>query len=88
MIRKFTRFGKHICRFPPQVYGVFLLTEDFVLITSKSIGYKVPINPDAGPEGKRERQEEQAKIDDATPLDEAELAEKEELLTQVGSALH
>lgn len=45
----------------------------------------MPINPDAGPDGMRERKEEQAKIDEATPLDEAELAEKEELLTQVGS---
>lgn len=49
----------------------------------KSIGYKVPRNPDAGPDGERDRLDEQARIDEAEPLTEEELAEKEELLTQV-----
>uniref|UniRef100_A0A5K3ETF1 SNF2 family N-terminal domain-containing protein n=2 Tax=Mesocestoides corti TaxID=53468 RepID=A0A5K3ETF1_MESCO len=65
--------------FPPRL---FELLDKEIYAFRKSIGYKVPRNPDAGPDGERERQEEQAKINDATPLDDAELAEKEELLTQ------
>ncbi len=53
----------------------------------KSIGYKVPRNPDAGADAEREQQEEQARIDDSAPLDDAELAEKEELLSQVSNPL-
>ncbi|VDO02610.1 unnamed protein product, partial [Rodentolepis nana] len=48
----------------------------------KSINYRVPINPSAGPEEQRECQEEQQKIDEAQQLTPEEEAEKSELLTQ------
>lgn len=53
----------------------------------KSIGYKLPRNPDAGPDAERERKEEQARIDGSEPLNEEECQEKEDLLTQVGADL-
>jgi hypothetical protein len=42
----------------------------------------VPKNPDLGSDAERVRKEEQQKIDDAEPLTEEELAEKDELLKQ------
>lgn len=54
----------------------------FLRAFSKSINYKVPINPDAGPEEQRDREEEQQKIDEAQQLNMEEEAEKAELLTQ------
>lgn len=44
---------------------------------------QVPRNPDLGSDAERVRKEEQKKIDDAEPLNDEELAEKEELLKQV-----
>ena len=42
----------------------------------------MPKNPDLGSDAERVRKEEQRKIDDAEPLNEEELAEKEDLLKQ------
>lgn len=46
------------------------------------MGYKVPKNPDLGPEANKIQREEQKLIDDSEPLTEEEIAEKEELLQQ------
>ncbi|KAG5450102.1 SWI/SNF- matrix-associated actin-dependent regulator of chromatin sub A member 5 [Clonorchis sinensis] len=65
--------------FPPRL---FELLDKEIYAFRKSIGYKIPRNPDAGPDAERERLEEQMRIDEAEPLTEEELAEKEDLLTQ------
>ena len=44
---------------------------------------KVPKNPDLGSDAERVRKEEQGRIDESEELDDAENAEKEELLKQV-----
>jgi hypothetical protein len=44
---------------------------------------QVPKNPELGSEASRIQKEEQRKIDDAQPLTEDEVVEKEKLLTQV-----
>lgn len=43
----------------------------------------MPKNPELGSDASRIQKEEQRKIDEAEPLSEEELAEKEKLLTQV-----
>merc|ERR1712062_614358 len=48
----------------------------------KSVGYRVPMNPDLGSEAKKVQREEQIKIDDAEELTEDEQEEKEDLLSQ------
>merc|ERR1712062_682688 len=48
----------------------------------KSVGYRVPMNPDLGSEAKNIQREEQIKIDDAEELTEDEQEEKEDLLSQ------
>ncbi|XP_063074711.1 SWI/SNF-related matrix-associated actin-dependent regulator of chromatin subfamily A member 5 [Engraulis encrasicolus] len=64
--------------FPPRL---FELLEKEILYYRKTIGYKVPRNPDQ-PNAAHAQKEEQAKIDEAEPLNEEELEEKENLLTQ------
>lgn len=44
--------------------------------------YKVPRNPEMGPDAAKIQKEEQRKIDEAEPLTEEEIQEKEQLLTQ------
>ena len=44
----------------------------------------MPKNPDLGADADRVRKEEQARIDEAEQLSEEELAEKEDLLREVG----
>lgn len=44
--------------------------------------YKVPRNPELGPDATKIQREEQRKIDDAEALTEEEVQEKEQLLTQ------
>lgn len=44
--------------------------------------YKVPRNPELGPDSAKIQREEQRKIDDAEALTEEEIQEKEQLLTQ------
>uniref|UniRef100_A0A9J8CRV4 SNF2 related chromatin remodeling ATPase 5 n=1 Tax=Cyprinus carpio carpio TaxID=630221 RepID=A0A9J8CRV4_CYPCA len=64
--------------FPPRL---FELLEKEILYYRKTIGYKVPRNPDL-PNSAQMQKEEQAKIDEAEPLNEEELEEKENLLSQ------
>ncbi|EMP28267.1 SWI/SNF-related matrix-associated actin-dependent regulator of chromatin subfamily A member 5, partial [Chelonia mydas] len=64
--------------FPPRL---FELLEKEILYYRKTIGYKVPRNPDL-PNAAQAQKEEQLKIDEADPLNDEELEEKEKLLTQ------
>ncbi|CAJ0961857.1 unnamed protein product [Ranitomeya imitator] len=67
--------------FPPRL---FELLEKETLYYRKTIGYKVPRNPDL-PNAAQVQKEEQLKIDEAEQLNDEELDEKEKLLTQVVS---
>ncbi|XP_023561516.1 SWI/SNF-related matrix-associated actin-dependent regulator of chromatin subfamily A member 5 [Octodon degus] len=64
--------------FPPRL---FELLEKEILYYRKTIGYKVPRSPDL-PNAAQAQKEEQLKIDEAEPLNDEELEEKEKLLTQ------
>ncbi|XP_011382498.1 probable global transcription activator SNF2L1 isoform X3 [Pteropus vampyrus] len=64
--------------FPPRL---FELLEKEILYYRKTIGYKVPRNPDIPNQAVAQR-EEQKKIDGAEPLTAEETEEKEKLLTQ------
>ncbi|XP_030048100.1 SWI/SNF-related matrix-associated actin-dependent regulator of chromatin subfamily A member 5 [Microcaecilia unicolor] len=64
--------------FPPRL---FELLEKEILYYRKTIGYKVPRNPEL-PNSAQAQKEEQLKIDEAEPLNDEELEEKEKLLTQ------
>ncbi|XP_008570617.1 PREDICTED: probable global transcription activator SNF2L1 isoform X2 [Galeopterus variegatus] len=64
--------------FPPRL---FELLEKEILYYRKTIGYKVPRNPDV-PNPALAQREEQKKIDGAEPLTPEETEEKERLLTQ------
>uniref|UniRef100_A0A8C8MEN9 SWI/SNF related, matrix associated, actin dependent regulator of chromatin, subfamily a, member 5 n=1 Tax=Oncorhynchus tshawytscha TaxID=74940 RepID=A0A8C8MEN9_ONCTS len=64
--------------FPPRL---FELLEKEILFYRKTIGYKVPRNPEL-PNSAQHQKEEQAKIDEAEGLSEEELEEKENLLSQ------
>ncbi|XP_072171356.1 SWI/SNF-related matrix-associated actin-dependent regulator of chromatin subfamily A member 5-like [Diadema setosum] len=64
--------------FPPRL---FELLDKEIYAYRKSIGYRVPLNPDL-PDASKVRKEEQRKIDESAPLDEEEIQEKEMLLTQ------
>uniref|UniRef100_A0A0A1WRH4 Chromatin-remodeling complex ATPase chain Iswi n=1 Tax=Zeugodacus cucurbitae TaxID=28588 RepID=A0A0A1WRH4_ZEUCU len=65
--------------FPPRLFEL-LKQELFYL--RKTVGYEVPKNPELGSEATKMQREEQRKIDEAEPLSEEEIAEKESLLTQ------
>lgn len=65
--------------FPPRL---FELLDKEIYYYRKTIGYKVPKNPDLGSDAGRIQREEQAKIDESQPLTEEELTEKEKLLTE------
>lgn len=65
--------------FPPRL---FELLDKEIYFYRKSIGYKVPKNPEYGADAERIRREEQKRIDEAYSLTEEELVEKEELLKQ------
>ncbi|XKL63332.1 hypothetical protein PGB90_005696 [Kerria lacca] len=65
--------------FPPRLFEIL---DQEIYYFRKSIGYKVPKNPELGSDAARVQREEQRKIDEAEPLTEEEIAEKEELLTQ------
>ncbi|KAL7979979.1 hypothetical protein Chor_004448 [Crotalus horridus] len=64
--------------FPPRL---FELLEKEILYYRKTIGYKVPRNPDL-PNAAQVQKEEQRKIDESAPLSSEEAEEKERLLTQ------
>ncbi|XP_023725434.1 chromatin-remodeling complex ATPase chain Iswi [Cryptotermes secundus] len=65
--------------FPPRL---FELLDQEIYYFRKTVGYKVPKNPELGSDASRIQKEEQRKIDDAQPLTEDEVVEKEKLLTQ------
>jgi len=66
--------------FPPRL---FELLDIEIYTYRKSIGYKVPRDYDLpDDEAKRAQKQEQNRIDNATPLTEEEIAEKDELLVQ------
>merc|ERR1719461_2137851 len=65
--------------FPPRL---FELLDQEIYHFRQSVGYRVPLNPDLGPEAKKIQKEEQRKIDEADELTEEEQEEKEDLLTQ------
>ncbi|KAK0167266.1 hypothetical protein PV327_004688 [Microctonus hyperodae] len=65
--------------FPPRL---FELLDQEIYYFRQTVGYKVPKNPELGSDAARMQKEEQRKIDDAQPLSDEELAEKEKLLTQ------
>ncbi|KAK6173102.1 hypothetical protein SNE40_016626 [Patella caerulea] len=65
--------------FPPRL---FELLDREIYFYRKSIGYRVPKNPELGNSADKIRKEEQDRIDEAEPLGEEELEEKEELLKQ------
>jgi SWI/SNF-related matrix-associated actin-dependent regulator of chromatin subfamily A member 5 len=64
--------------FPPRL---FELLDQEIYFYRKSVGYKVPKNPELGSDATRVQKEEQRKIDDAEPLSDEEQVEKERLLT-------
>ncbi|XP_058829709.1 chromatin-remodeling complex ATPase chain Iswi [Topomyia yanbarensis] len=65
--------------FPPRL---FELLDQEIYHYRKSVNYKVPKNLDLGPEATKVQREEQRKIDEADPLTDEEMVEKESLLTQ------
>ncbi|XP_075972859.1 nucleosome-remodeling ATPase imitation SWI isoform X1 [Anticarsia gemmatalis] len=65
--------------FPPRL---FELLDQEIYHYRKTLGYKVPRNPELGPDAAKIQREEQRKIDDAEALTEEEVQEKETLLTQ------
>lgn len=65
--------------FPPRL---FELLDKEIYVFRKSIGYRVPKNPDLGADADRVRKEEQVRIDESEPLTEEELTEKEDLLKE------
>lgn len=65
--------------FPPRL---FELLDQEIYYYRKTLNYKVPKNPELGSEAAKAQREEQRKIDEAEPLTEEEVAEKESLLTQ------
>jgi hypothetical protein len=65
--------------FPPRL---FELLDQEIYHYRKTVGYKVPRNPELGAEAAKVQREEQRKIDEAEQLTDEEQAEKESLLTQ------
>ncbi|XP_059621153.1 chromatin-remodeling complex ATPase chain Iswi-like [Phlebotomus argentipes] len=65
--------------FPPRLFEIL---DQEIYYFRKTLNYKVPKNPELGPEAAKVQREEQRKIDDAEPLSEDEVVEKETLLTQ------
>jgi len=61
---------------------LFELLDQEIYHYRKSVGYKVPLNPDLGSDAKRVQKEEQKKIDEAEELSEDEQQEKEDLLKE------
>merc|ERR1711981_526378 len=61
---------------------LFELLDQEIYHYRQTVGYRVPLNTDLGPDAKRIQKEEQRKIDEAEELVEDEQEEKEDLLTQ------
>lgn len=66
--------------FPPRLFEIL---DKEIYFYRKSIGYRVPRNPELGADAERIRKEEQTKIDEAEVLNDEEIAEKDDLLKQV-----
>ncbi|XP_060580707.1 SWI/SNF-related matrix-associated actin-dependent regulator of chromatin subfamily A member 5-like [Ruditapes philippinarum] len=66
--------------FPPRLFEIL---DKEIYFYRKSIGYRVPKNPELGHDAERVRREEQAKIDEAELLTDEENAEKDDLLKQM-----
>ena len=65
--------------YPPRLFEIL---DQEIYYYRKSIGYKVPLNPEL-PDASTVQKEEQQKIDSAEPLSDELAKEKEELLQQV-----
>jgi len=65
--------------FPPRL---FELLDQEIYYFRKTVGYKVPKNLELGSEASKVQREEQRKIDEAEPLSDDEILEKETLLSQ------
>jgi len=65
--------------FPPRL---FELLDQEIYYFRKTVGYKVPKNTELGSEASKVQREEQRKIDEAEPLSDDEILEKETLLSQ------
>ncbi|KAL7736967.1 hypothetical protein ACLKA6_008826 [Drosophila palustris] len=65
--------------FPPRL---FELLDQEIYYFRKTVGYKVPKNTELGSEASKVQREEQRKIDEAEPLSDEEMLEKESLLSQ------
>lgn len=65
--------------FPPRL---FELLDQEIYFFRRTLNYKVPRNTELGPESTRVQRDEQRKIDEAEPLSEEEIGEKDSLLTQ------
>merc|ERR1712241_846078 len=61
---------------------LFELLDNEIYHYRQTVGYRVPLNTDLGPEAKKLQKEEQRKIDEAYELNDEEQEEKEDLLTQ------
>ncbi|XP_074651868.1 SWI/SNF-related matrix-associated actin-dependent regulator of chromatin subfamily A member 5-like [Tubulanus polymorphus] len=65
--------------YPPRLFEIL---DKEIYFYRKTIGYKVPRNPELGSEADKVRKEEQKRIDDSEVLGEEEQNEKEELLKE------
>ncbi|CAG2173648.1 unnamed protein product [Oppiella nova] len=63
--------------FPPRL---FELLDKEIYYFRKTVGYKVPKNPELGNEASKVQREEQRLIDESEPLNDDEISEKESLL--------
>merc|ERR1712223_163842 len=61
---------------------LFELLDQEIYHYRQTVGYRVPLNTDLGPDARRIQKEEQRKIDDAEELTEDEQLEKEDLLKE------
>merc|ERR1712062_243309 len=61
---------------------LFELLDQEISHYRQTVGYRVPLNPDLGPDAKKIQKEEQRKIDDAEELSQDEQEEKEDLLSE------
>jgi SWI/SNF-related matrix-associated actin-dependent regulator of chromatin subfamily A member 5 len=65
--------------YPPRLFEIL---DNEIYYYRKTIGYKVPKNPDLGSDAERVRKDEQRKIDESDLLTEDEQVEKDDLLHQ------
>ena len=65
--------------FPPRL---FELLDKEIYYFRKTVGYKVPKNPELGNEASKVQREEQRLIDESEPLTDEEISEKEALLQE------